>query len=356
MPLPLSCIRRQRWQRWQRRRRSGKRTPWSKDSGTQQDHQSTIKSRLCEPCKRLDESDDAASTSPRIPIPHVSAEEPWPTLVLLPPTESSPEEPPRVSVFVKMWLEWVVKYSQSFWREVGEGEGGGGRRRGRRWVGWFGREDEEERRRHGTARHGTARHGTARHGTARHGTARHGSHETTRVASRGIGRLFRFRELKVSHSPMCIVHIAPNMRSFGPVHHTTKVARHVLHMPHTQHAHNTPKYTHTHKHTCNIQTTHTDMTHNTHTPPTLHTTHHTFRFSTITQNDHTITTGTATPPSHLKHPASITTHQKNINKDRCRKQISPISATFWRHSHLDSVERSSRRQMQTSRFPSRPRL
>ena len=46
-----------------------------------------------------------------------------------------------------------------------------------------------------------------------------------------FGRLFRFQLLEVSHSPMGIVQIAPNMRSFGPVHHTTKVARHVLHMP-----------------------------------------------------------------------------------------------------------------------------
>ena len=101
-------------------------------------------------------------------------------------------------------------------------------------------------------------------------------------------------------------------RSCGPVHHTTKVARHALHMPHTQHAHNTPKYIHT-----QIHMQHTDNTCHTHP-------HHTITpsDSAPSHNDHTITTRTATPASHLTHRVSITTTQNTSTKDRCRKQIS----------------------------------
>ena len=108
-------------------------------------------------------------------------------------------------------------------------------------------------------------------------------------------------------------------RSFSPVHHTTKVARHALHMPHTHNTHTTHPNTCTHKYTCNIETTHA-----THTLPPSTPHHHTIRFSTITHNDHTITTCTATPPSHLKHTVSITAHPKHINKGSLSKtDLSP---------------------------------
>ena len=112
--------------------------------------------------------------------------------------------------------------------------------------------------------------------------------------------IFRFQDKKVPLSPMCIVQIAPNMRSFGPVHHTTKVARHVLHLPHT--------------HTTRTQHTLPLPTHPLFTPYHHH--HHTQR-----------------PHHHHKHRhASFTSHTPRLyyhapkntsTKDRYRKQISP---------------------------------
>ena len=116
-----------------------------------------------------------------------------------------------------------------------------------------------------------------------------------------LGRLFKFQRLKVSHPPMCLVQIAPNMRSFGPVRHTPKGGTpRVAHATHSTRTQHTPK-------------------HNTH-PPTIHTTqiqhHHTQR-----------------PHHHHKHRhASFTSHtprlyyhapKTNQQKIAVEKQISP---------------------------------
>ena len=109
---------------------------------------------------------------------------------------------------------------------------------------------------------------------------------------------------------------------------------------HTHNMHTTHPNTYTHTNTHATDTQHTHGHDTQHTPS--HNSHHT-RFSTITHNDHTITTSTATPPSHLKHPVSITTlpktHQQKIALEN---RSLPISATFWRQSHPDTAKRSSR--------------
>ena len=101
-------------------------------------------------------------------------------------------------------------------------------------------------------------------------------------------------------------------RSCGPVHHTTKVARHALHM-HTHNTHTTHPNTFTHKYTCNIQTTH--ATH-IHTTPSHH----------QIQHHHTTTTPSPHAPPrqlHISHTASPLprpkTHQQRIAVE---KQIS----------------------------------
>ena len=94
---------------------------------------------------------------------------------------------------------------------------------------------------------------------------------------------------------MCIVQIAPNMRSCSPVHHTTKVARHVLHMPHT---------TRTQMHT---QTQHTPS----------HYSHHTITPSDSAPSHTTTTPSPQAPPRqlHISNTPSLSPRpQKHINK------------------------------------------
>ena len=135
--------------------------------------------------------------------------------------------------------------------------------------------------------------------------------------------IFRFQDKKVPLSPMCIVQIASKHACFWSCasHNQGRTPR-VAHATHTQHAHNTPKYIHT-----QIHMQPTDNTcHTTHPPlPThpLFTPYHR-TVTTIRFNDYTMTTSTATPPSHLKYSRLYNHAPRNTStKDRWRKQITP---------------------------------